>query len=437
MSNSLPNKNGCQAGSSICPAVQVPRIMLPAPSVDLYTWAVIACDQHTAQPAYWHETARLVQNSPSTLHLVLPEYLLEHPDGLPLDQRIARINQNMQDYLAEGLFQKKEPGCILLQRHLSSGKSRLGLLLAIDLECYDFQPGNKNLVRATEGTVLDRIPPRVKIRRHAPMELPHVQVLIDDPGRTVIEPLFENCLKNTRPVNETDLMQGGGAVRGWFCPDGSAGLDTALAAMAGLATLKEHGLLMAVGDGNHSLATAKTHWDKIKKDLPPDHPARFALVEMINLHDDALVFEPIHRTLAGLGLTRFKELAGKWFAGQGGSFAKPGQASPAEAMAFPLICGTSRESLVLTRPEGSLAAAILQPFLDWLVKDHQARIDYIHGQAELERLAGLGQIGLFLPSLDKHDLFPHIAQEGVFPRKTFSMGEAEDKRYYLESRLIR
>ncbi len=438
MLSSLPHKTGCQSGNGICPVIQLPRILLPVPAIDLSTWAVIACDQHTAQPAYWQETARLVADAPSSLQLVLPEYYLEHPGELSLEQRISAINQNMHDYLARDIFQTLDPGCIILARQLHGGGCRLGLLLAIDLDAYDHDPAKKNLIRATEGTVMERIPPRVQIRSQAPMELPHVQVLIDDPGQQVLEPLYESLLKKGQaPLYETSLMQNGGFVRGWFLPAASADLTAGLAALADLPSYRDNGLLMAVGDGNHSLATAKAHWDALKDGLPADHPARFALVEVINLHDTALVFEPIHRTVAGLSLAELENLAGRYLADQAVSFISPDLPVPESGLALPIMWGDTRKTMHLARPGSGLAVALVQSFLDQLVEQHAARIDYIHGETELERLASQGQVGIMLPALDKFDLFPYIAKEGVFPRKTFSMGEAEDKRYYLEGRLIR
>lgn len=422
------------------PGVTIPRILFPAESVDLYRWAVIACDQHTARPAYWQETARFVGNAPSTLNLILPEYYLEHPDAVPVEQRIEAINATMRLYLDQGLLRELAPGCVLVDRRTPEHASRIGLILAIDLDCYDYAPGNKNLIRATEGTVIERIPPRVAIRRDAPLELPHVQVLIDDPQRHVIEPLLETVQADgLDPLYETALMQGGGSVRGWFIPAGTPQLGRSLAALLTLDSYVKYGLMMAVGDGNHSLATAKAHWDNNKRHLPADHPARYALVEVINLHDHGLSFEPIHRVIAGISLDQFVEEACNWFRDQAVSFARHEDTQPQgdTAVVIPVLSQIQDLDMTIADPGAALPVGLLQPFLDNLVLQTPARIDYIHGSSEVRLLADSGHIGLLLPAMDKYDLFPCIARDGVLPRKTFSMGEAHEKRYYMECRSIR
>ncbi|MDW7657556.1 MAG: DUF1015 domain-containing protein [Bacillota bacterium] len=420
--------------------VIIPRILFPAESIDLYRWAVIACDQHTARPAYWQETARIVGDATSTLNLILPEYYLEHPDAVPIEQRIETINTSMRQYLDLGLLRALDPGCILIDRMTPEHASRIGLVLAIDLDCYDYTPGNKNLIRATEGTVIERIPPRVAIRRDAPLELPHVQVLIDDPQRQVIEPLFETVQANgLDPLYETALMQGGGSVSGWFIPADSLQLSRSLEALHTLDSFVKYGLMMAVGDGNHSLATAKAHWETNRNHLPEDHPARYALVEVINLHDNGLSFEPIHRAIAGISLDQFVQEALCWFMDQAICFAPPddAQSHVNASVVIPVLSQEQNLDMMIASPDVSLPVGLLQPFLDHLVLKTPARIDYIHGSSEVRRLADAGQIGLLLPAMDKHNLFPSIARDGVLPRKTFSMGEAHEKRYYMECRSIR
>jgi hypothetical protein len=422
------------------PGAIIPRILFPAESVDLYRWAVIACDQHTARPAYWQETARIVGDAPSALNLILPEYYLEHPDDVPVERRIEAINTTMRQYLDQGLLRVLDPGCILINRQTPEHTGRIGLILAIDLDCYDFTPGNKNLIRATEGTVIERIPPRVAIRRDAPLELPHVQVLIDDPQRLVIEPLFRSVqAKGLDPLYETALMQGGGSVSGWFIPSGTPQLVRSIEALQTLDSYIKYGLMMAVGDGNHSLATAKAHWEKNRSQLPADHPSRYALVEVINLHDSGLSFEPIHRAVAGISLDLFVQEARCWFKDQAVSFAPPdGACSHGDtAVVIPVLSRGQNLDMTFTGPGISLPVALLQPFLDNLILKTPARVDYIHGSSEIRRLADAGQISLLLPAMDKHDLFPYIARDGVLPRKTFSMGEAHEKRYYMECRSIR
>jgi len=426
------------------PGVVIPEIILPAEGLSLYHWAVIACDQFTAQADYWQETEKQVGQAPSTLRLVLPELYLEHPSGLSIPDRIQTINQTMARYWHDGLLRRLPPGCMLLDRRTAVHGSRKGLVLAVDLDCYDFTPGNHELIRATEGTVLDRIPPRVAIRRDALFELPHIQVLIDDSGHRVIEPLLSALQKEQpKPFYETELMQDGGSLRAWFAPAGSPLLQEAFQAMAGLGSLKSHGLLMAVGDGNHSLATAKAHWQNMRAVYGPDHPARYALVEVINLHDQGLAFEPIHRTIANLSPGQFLEQARRYFKDQdfqvlpADGIPDTASSSTASAHRIPMLTAEGRCGLYIGKPRQPLAAGAIQDFLDDLVQAAPARIDYIHGDDVVARLAAEGQIGLLLPAMKKQELFPSLIRDGVLPRKTFSLGEAREKRYYMECRQIR
>lgn len=420
----------------------IPAVCLPSPGVDLFRWPVIACDQFTAQPEYWQETTAIVGQSPSTLHMILPELYLEHPDGIPVADRISKINSVMRQYLADGTLRLMEPGWIVLDRATSCHPSRKGIVLAVDLDCYDFKPGNQELIRATEGTVLDRIPPRLAIRRDAPLEVPHVQLLIDDPGRTVIEPLLAS-LAAGEPVYQTRLMQDGGEVKAWLAKAGSPALSRALQALAELDSLKQHGLLCAVGDGNHSLATAKAHWENLRGQVAPDHPARYALVEMVNIHDAGLDFEPIHRVVFDFSPERFLAAAAEYFRGQDLTVSEyaAGQAAETaggpDGQLIPLLWGDKRWLLHIGKPRHSLPAGSLQNFLDDLAARFPIRIDYIHGDDVVSQLAGQGQLGLLLPALDKNGFFATIAQDGILPRKTFSMGEAREKRYYFECRPIR
>lgn len=438
MSNAISRQGGSRSPQVLPSGVIVPEILFPSESVDLYRWAVIACDQHTARPDYWEETARLVGDVPSTLNLILPEYYLEHPDGVPIRERIEAINDAMRRYLSQGILRPLGPGCILTDRQTPEHQSRSGLLLAIDLDCYDYAPGNRNLIRATEGTVVERIPPRAAIRQDAPLELPHAQVLIDDPQHRVIEPLAEAVrTAKMKPLYRTELMQRGGSISGWFFPAGSPELQNALLALGKLNSLRQYGLMMAVGDGNHSLATAKAHWAKNRQSLPADHPARYALVEVINLHDDGLSFEPIHRVLAGISLELLIREAVSWFSDQAPEFVPAGNTGAPGTVTVPVLSRDRQLDLVIGKPRTTLPAGLLQPFLDHLSGKAGVRIDYIHGSDEVRRLAASGQIGLLLPAMSKQDLFPGLARNGVLPRKTFSMGEAHEKRYYLECRSIR
>ncbi len=423
----------------------LPAICLPRQGLDFQRWAVIACDQFTSQPDYWLAAADYVGQAPSTLHMILPELYLEHPGDLPVDRRIAGINAVMDRYLADSTLYRLPAGWIAVDRSTPDHPSRKGLVLAVDLDCYDFRPGNRQLIRATEGTVLDRIPPRLAIRRDAPLELPHVQLLIDDPRQTVIEPLLASATSQA-PLYDTELMLDGGHVRGWFIPGGSPAVSQALEALARLESLQRHGLLFAVGDGNHSLATAKAHWDALRGRVAPDHPARYALVEVVNIHDPGLAFEPIHRVVFNAGPADIIAAAERHFVGQGLAVREISPDSPEldkvdapsdGTQTIPMRWCDRAWLLTLNQPRHSLTAGSLQVFLDEFAGQSAIRIDYIHGGNVVRELAGQGNPGLLLPRLDKGRFFASIAADGILPRKTFSMGEAREKRYYFECRQIR
>ena len=403
-------------------ALKTPEILLPDPSVDLTRWAVVACDQFTSQPEYWARVKAFVGDAPSTLNIVYPEAWLNQGDG-----RIAAINAAMADYRINVLTRRVQ-GCVLVERTIAAGK-RLGLIAAIDLEKYDFAKGSNSLVRATEGTILERIPPRVHIREHAPLETPHVMVLVDDPERTLIEPVYARR-DGLEKLYDFELMEGGGHIRGWLADE--RGIEDALAALH----TKSGGLLYAVGDGNHSLATAKTCWENVKKTLSPaeieTHPARWALVELNNLYDPALVFEPIHRALFGVTAGAFREALSAWLEERGMALEA---AAPEKAMFT--LAGDPDEGYAMRGLTNPLPLYTLQMFLDeWLKTVRGASIDYIHGSDAVRELSRRGAVGLLLPAMDKRVLFESVRRGGALPRKTFSMGEACEKRYYLECRRI-
>ncbi len=278
--------------------LHIPEILVPAEGTDYSKWAVVACDQYTSEPEYWNEVESIVGDAPSTLRLTLPEIYLDKPGEA---DKIKDIRASMDAYLADGTLRKLEPGCMLVKR-TAEGRSRTGLVIATDLEAYDFNKGSKSITRATEGTVVERIPPRLRIREGAPIELPHILILIDDPDKTVIEPLVN---APQVPVYDTDLMMNGGHISGSFIKEEDlAGAKDALCELFDKAVAKYgdgNVIFQAMGDGNHSLATAKTNWENLKKTLTPEeavnHPARFALCEIENIHDDGIIFEPIHRVL--------------------------------------------------------------------------------------------------------------------------------------------
>ena len=413
-------------------------ILLPQVS-EMEKWPVVACDQFTSQPEYWENAEKIVGDAPSALRLVLPEAYLNSAE---VNSRIAAINASMERYLADGVFKTLPDSLIYLERTQSDGRVRHGLIGCIDLEQYDFTPGSGALIRATEGTVLERIPPRVRVREHAPLELPHVMLLIDDPKGTVIEPLAGET-DRMETLYDTELMLGGGHVKGWRLTDeqmsrAAASLNAlknpeAMAEKYGMAGAAP--LLFAVGDGNHSLATAKACYEKLKKETPEAQwaslSARYALVEVVNLHDDALTFEPIHRVLFHVD---GQDLWAAFRAFYPAAHTGAGAGHTVE------VCGQGLDGAwTVPAPSAQLAVGTLQAFLDDYCKRRpEVEIDYIHGDDVARKLGGQpGNLGFLLPPMGKDQLFRTVMTDGVLPRKTFSMGEAQDKRYYLEARKIR
>ncbi len=427
-------------------AVAIPNILFPREDVSLSTWAVIACDQFTSDPSYWSDVEQITRQAPSTAHMVLPELYLESLDSTQIDQKIQQINHTISTYQIDGIMRHLDPGFILIDRKTAFHPSRKGLLLAVDLEQYDFTPGNTMRIRATEGTVLSRIPPRVRIRKDALIELPHIMLLIDDPEKKVIDESLRMLQKDQqKPLYDFDLMKDGGHITGYFSPAHSPSADNIIASLSSLLAEKEDGFLFAVGDGNHSLATAKAHWKAISKSLPADkaetHPARFALVEVVNIHDDGLDFEPIHRVAFGLSRKSLFAYAGTFFADQGFHFYSSVDWSRKDTVqsgqVIPFLDEDDIYYLVLEHPKHSLAVGSLQNMLDHMIQENPSvRVDYIHGETAVRSLAKEGNIGFLLPCISKSSFFTTIETEGVFPRKTFSMGEAVEKRYYLEAKNI-
>jgi hypothetical protein len=429
---------------------RLPRIHLPRPDIELSKWAVVACDQYTSEPDYWRRVAQEVGDAPSTLHLIFPEVFLGAPDA---PARIGRIQATMRRYLAEGLL-REHAGAIYVERTVDRA-TRRGLMLELDLEHYDFGSGSTSLIRPTEGTMVERLAPRIAVRSGAELELPHILVLIDDPAHTVIEPI--GAAREALPkLYETELMLGGGHVAGHAVA--GAPIERAVRALGTLAAPQAFAarygvppqtppMLFAVGDGNHSLATAKSLWERVKGTVGMDHPSRYALVEIENIHDPALVFEPIHRLLFGVTADVRQALA-EAFGLRLTCTELPSAASMRERVrtagrarhAFGLIGPGARFSVVeIADPSSTLAVGTLQPFIDGFVERGGAtQVDYVHGDEVLERLAvTAGQAGFHLAAVDKGDLLRMVVREGPLPRKTFSMGEAHQKRYYVEARRIR
>ncbi len=424
--------------------LHIPQMMMPKDGTDYSKWACVACDQFTSEPEYWEEVEKIVGDAPSTLRLMLPELYLDKPGEA---EKIVSIRETMKQYLEDGTLQEMAPGAMLIKR-TAEGRTRLGLVIATDLEAYDFNKGSKSLTRATEGTVIERIPPRLRIREGAPIELPHIMILIDDPEKSVIEPLV-NAEKTL--IYDTDLMMDGGHITGEFIAEEALeGAKEALSVLYDKAEEKYgegNVIFQAMGDGNHSLATAKTMWENLKKTLSPEeietHPARYALCEIENIHDEGIVFEPIHRVIfakegqSGMGLVErllelLNEQNGKAYLAEEGAKVAEG------AFTVPYITKDQKGIIVIEEPSNKLEVGALQNALDVMVKEEKScDIDYIHGTAAVNKLSTQeGNAGFMLPPMDKFMLFPAVAADGALPRKTFSMGEANEKRYYIESRQI-
>jgi hypothetical protein len=431
--------------------VQVPQVQLPKPGTDLGRWAVIACDQFTSQPEYWQKVEQYVDGAPSTLNLVLPEVFLELPGET---ERIQHIQSYMRDYLDDGILQSHD-GMIYVERSVA-GRRRRGILLCLDLERYDFARGSTSLIRATEGTIVERLPPRMRIRQDALLELPHIMVLIDDPMRSVIEPL-EAEKSGMERLYDFDLMLDSGHLRGYAVDQKMEGrLIENLRKLAEPEVFaQKYGvskdtpvLLFAMGDGNHSFATAKAIWEKKKPLVGLDHPSRFALIEIENVHDEGLVFEPIHRVLFGLK-NNIHAVIQQFFAGNiqitrvanaqemlarvdhsQGLNQTIGIVNDAGGAAFGIV--------EINNPPCNLPVGTLQTFLDSFIRAGGAdKIDYVHGEDVVCNLGTqAGNAGFYLPCMKKSDLFKTVILDGALPRKTFSMGEAREKRFYMEARKI-
>ena len=429
--------------------VQVADILLPKNGLEPQKWATIACDQFTSQPEYWQKVADIVGAAPSTYNLVLPEVFLGTPDE---NEHIQRSQQKMREYVHQDLLDS-HTGLVYVER-TSLGRLRRGLMLALDLENYDFNKGSQTLIRATEGTILNRLPPRMRIREGAILELPHILVLIDDPDCSVIDPISADAA-SLPLLYDFDLMQGSGHLTGRLVNDPALEKQM-IAALERLASPEvfyskydvtpEHGvLLFAAGDGNHSLATAKAIWEKIKPVVGMNHPARYALVEIENVHDAGLHFEPIHRVVFGCQSSPIDAM--KAYFGDALRFS-PCQ-SPEEVVEkvetyrgddhiIGLVNAAGPELAFVSNPSANLPVGTLQSFLDtWIGLGNAENLDYVHGADVVLTLGKQpGNCGFYLPAMPKNGLFKTVILDGALPRKTFSMGEAVEKRFYMEARRI-
>ncbi len=406
-------------------------ILLPK-DADMEKWAVIACDQFTSDQAYWDRVREKAGDAPSTIHLILPEAELGSAGEAAA---IARINQTMRDYVEQGVFTVYPDSYVYVERTLENGSVRRGLIGKIDLDAYDYNPGSSSDVRATEKTVPERIPPRQRVRRDAPVELPHILMLCDDHEKKLIEPVAARK-DGMQKLYDFDLMEGGGRIRGWLVADEDArAFDAALTEYCAHVAEKYEGLpgvpmVFAVGDGNHSLATAKSCWEELKAAHPGEdlsgHPARYALVELENIHDEAQVFEPIHRVIVNTEPDKLLAALQDWCAPGG----------------YPVrwFSGEKSGTVTLDPARSELPVGVLQGFLDKYLKEEKqpGEIDYIHDDDALIALAKQeNAIGFLLPAMEKSSLFRGVIRDGALPRKTFSMGHSREKRYYLEARKIR
>jgi len=412
----------------------VPGDILLPKNVDMSLWSVIACDQYTSQPEYWDAVGEKVGNAPSTLRLILPEAYLETKDTLA---ETEKINETMEEYLSEDVFEAVADSFIYVERELTVGETRRGLVGLIDLEAYDYRADSVSPVHATEGTVEARLPPRVKIREGASLELPHIVVFVDDPENTVFTGVNEG-----EKLYDFELMDGGGHITGRRVFGKAAEeVQTALSKLGEPEYLEKRyslrgkaPVVIAMGDGNHSLATARLCWEKIRKNLTPaereKHPARFGLAELVNIHDPSIGFEPIHRVLFCTGTESYFKAAKSFFE----SVCKKGST----AHEITLACGGSTEKIRVTGLTIGNLIAVSQSFCEEYIKEHGGKIDYIHDDdTALEMAKRENCAGLLLPAMDKNELFPSIMESGAFPAKSFSIGPARDKRYYLECRKIK
>lgn len=387
--------------------IHIPEILLPEDGVEMSAWAVNACDQYTSDTAYWHKVEEITQGKVSAYNLIFPEiYLSDHAAD-----RIEKINRTMCEYLGSGVFKSVSGGFILVERKTQSGV-RTGIVLAVDLEDYSYERGAKCAIRSTEATILERIPPRMKIRENAPIELPHAMLLYDDIENSVLK-----SVKCGKVLYDFELMQGGGSVKGTYIENAEE-VAKKLYSLAGA-----DGLLFAVGDGNHSLATAKTCWENLKKNLTAaeqkNHPARYALCEVVNIYDKSLNFEPIHRLVKTNCTQEFLQ----------------GLKTSGGKTAYTVL-GGKKEKIAFC---DNIPAGIreLDNYIAQFISAHGGEVDYIHGESDICELTKSGGVGIILPAIQKADFFNLIITGGNLPRKTFSMGEGNEKRYYIESKKIK
>jgi hypothetical protein len=444
----MPSLNETHSSTLQRLGITVPDILLPKAGTDLSKWSIVACDQYTSDHAYWNQVESIVGTAPSTLRLTLPEIHLESPD---VGARIAKIHEAMMDYTARGILQSQGEGFIYLQRTTEHSGMRQGIVVAMDLERYDYAADSKSLIRATEGTIVDRIPPRLAVRRAAPLELPHIMILIDDPAHTVVEAL-EGKTEQFPVAYDVELIQKGGHLKGWKLQGAAVGdvLSKLEALLSKTISVQgEQPLFWAMGDGNHSLATAKARWEETKKELEAagesvdaifSHPARFALAEIVNIHSPGLFFEPIHRAVFTKDVP---ELTEEVLSLATADVSKILEADLAKLLVSPegqdkagYFDGRNWYVLAFSKGKKLPTARVDDLFGRFQKAEPGARIDFIHGWEDAKKLAAEGAGVFFTPVIARERLFQWVQENGPLPKKSFSMGHAEEKRNYLEARRI-
>lgn len=423
--------------------VEIPNILLPKKGTDLKKWAVVACDQFTSEKSYWEDVSKYVGDAPSTLKLIFPECYLEDSDP---EKRIESINSEMSRYVSGNLFDEFPKSFFLVKRTCTGKSPRWGLMAALDLDQYSWDKGSRSLIRATEGTIMSRIPPRKAIRKDAPLELPHILVLISDAKRQIIEKLASKT-DELEKAYSTELMENGGNIEAWIV-NKPEDLETVASGFEDLYNSldPQNKLLFAMGDGNHSFATAKSCWEDIKKNLTVEqqenNPARFCLVELENIFDEGLEFEPIHRVLFKTSLSAVVKSLSNYCSSyelekENDLESVHKKINEGSEQRFGLCDGKDYFVVKVTDPKSAIAAGTMQMIIDDLVSAG-SKVDYIHGLESADHIGREpGNTGVFLPNVSKDTFFDTIIKDGALPRKTFSMGEAQEKRYYMEARRIK
>ncbi|GJN65292.1 DUF1015 domain-containing protein [Faecalibacterium gallinarum] len=418
------------------------HILLPSREIPLEQWGCVACDQFTSDRSYWEKAAALVGDGPSALQIVLPEVYLTSAD---LARRIDRIHKTMNQY-AQSVLTRSVDGFIYVERTEQSGRIRQGLVGRVDLEAYSYQRGRLPEVRPSENTVEERLPPRLAVRRGACLESPHVMMLADDPEQTLIEPIAARK-DSLRKVYEGELMLGGGHIAGWAVEE-PALIERIVSALDALGSQEAFDrkypavrgskpLTLAVGDGNHSLATAKAYWEELKKTLPPEqqktHPARWCLAEVCNIHSEAIEIEPVHRVLYNATLESVLLSLATWSSENMAGLCF----GAGSEQHFRLVSPRDESELSFETPTAPLTVGTVDEFIEYHLEHHpECSVDYVHDEPAVRALCKEGAVGLLMPPFEKSDLFKGVVMGGVLPRKTFSMGHAEEKRYYIECRRI-